>query len=127
MNFHNTQPIYIQIGDYVCEQLLQNSWHDGEKIPSVREIATATEVNPNTVMRAFSYLQNKGILMNQRGIGYFVADKAYQKTLELKKEQFIVEELPLVFKTMNLLNLTFRDLEDLYEETRATGLNNETK
>lgn len=37
------------------------------------------EVNPNTVMRSYSYLQDRDIIYNQRGIGYFVMEGAYEK------------------------------------------------
>ena len=85
--------------------------------PVVRlEMSVSIEVNPNTVMRTYSYLQDMGIIFNKRGIGYFVADHAYEKTLDLKKRNFLNRELPHVFRTMDLLSLTFDDLEDLYRK-----------
>ena len=71
------------------------------------------EVNPNTVMRAYAYLQDKEIIYNKRGIGYFVANDAYQKTVELMKSNFIKNDLPDVFKTMRLLNMDFDELQTL--------------
>ena len=109
MEFRERQAIYLQIGDHICENILRKKWKAGEKIPSVREMSVSIEVNPNTVMRTYSYLQDMGIIYNKRGIGYFVADKAYEKTQELKKKNFINRELPFVFKTMDLLHLTFDD------------------
>jgi DNA-binding transcriptional regulator YhcF (GntR family) len=74
------------------------------------------EVNPNTVMRTYSYLQDMGIIFNKRGIGHFVAENAYYKTLELKRNNFIKRELPHVFRTMDLLNMDFDDLKNLYRK-----------
>ncbi len=111
MEFSENQAIYLQIADYFCENILQKKWQEGEKIPSIREIAIQVEVNPNTAMRTFNYLQDKGIIFNKRGIGYFVADNGYEKTLDLKKEQFVQEELPQMFRTMELLRMGFNDLE----------------
>ena len=65
-------------------------------------------------MRSYSYLQELGIIFNQRGIGYFVAARAREITLELKKNNFINRELPQIFKTMDLLHLSFDDLAELY-------------
>ena len=115
MEFNDSQAIYLQIADYFCENILQKKWQEGEKIPSVREIAVKVEVNPNTAMRTFSYLQDQGIIFNKRGIGYFVADSGFRKTLQLKKEQFIREELPKMFRNMELLGLDLDDLQLYYK------------
>ncbi len=65
-------------------------------------------------MRTFNYLQEKGIIFNKRGIGYFVSDDGFDKTRSLKKEDFINQELPRFFKMMELLKLNISDLESLY-------------
>lgn len=115
MDFKDNQAIYLQIADLFCENILSGKWKPGDRIPSVREMAVTIEVNPNTVMRTFTYLQEKAIIFNKRGIGYFVADDGFVKTRDLKKANFIKQELPEVFKTMDLLNLGLDDLRKLYE------------
>jgi GntR family transcriptional regulator len=95
MEFLESQPIYMQIADNFCENILLQRWKPNERIPSVRDIAVTMEVNPNTAMRAFEYLQNKDIIYNKRGIGYFVADEGFQKALELKRAEFIEKDLPM--------------------------------
>jgi DNA-binding transcriptional regulator YhcF (GntR family) len=79
MEFVQSQSIYMQIADHICERILSGALKEGERISSVRELAEASEVNPNTVMRAYSYLQELGIIRNQRGIGYFVEPEAREK------------------------------------------------
>ena len=116
MEFKERQAIYLQIGEHICENILRKHWKEGEKIPSVRQMAVSIEVNPNTVMRTYSYLQDKGIIFNKRGIGYFIADDAHKKTVELKKRNFINHDLPQLFKTMDLLNITIDDLSELYSK-----------
>ena len=116
MEFKDNQPIYLQIADQVTENILLQKWAGGDRIPSVREIAVNIEVNPNTVMRTFNYLQEKGIIFNKRGIGYFVSEDGFERTRELRKEDFIHQELPRVFKAMRLLNLTMEDLGGYYRE-----------
>jgi len=116
MEFKDRQAIYLQIGEYICENILRKKWREGDKIPSIREMAVSIEVNPNTVMRTYSYLQDMGIIYNKRGIGYFVSENSYQKTLELKKKNFIDHELPQFFKTMTLLQITLDDLKDFYDK-----------
>jgi GntR family transcriptional regulator len=114
MEFNENQAIYLQIADLFCENILQKKWKTGEKIPSIREIAVKVEVNPNTALRTFNYLQDHGIIYNKRGIGYFLAEDGFEKTLELKKQQFVQEELPKMFRMLDLVNLTFKDLDRYY-------------
>jgi len=116
MEFRENQAIYLQIADHITERILARAWQPGERLPSIRELAEASEVNPNTVMRSYSYLQELGIIYNQRGIGYFVAEDAYEKTLELKKHNFVRRELPRIFRIMDLLHLTCDDLQRLREQ-----------
>jgi len=115
MEFRENQAIYLQIAEAVCDNILSGKWKEGDKIPSIREIAVDFEVNPNTVVRTYAYLQERGIIYNQRGIGYFVAESARKHTGTLKKEEFIQEELPRVFRTMDLLAMDFSDLQRIYE------------
>ncbi|MEM6764864.1 MAG: GntR family transcriptional regulator [Bacteroidota bacterium] len=114
MEFKQKQAIYIQIADYICENILATRWKAGEKILSVRELATNIQVNPNTVMRTYSFLQEQGIIFNKRGIGYFVAEDALEKTREIRKSDFVDQYLPFLFKTMDLIGLSLEDLQTFY-------------
>ena len=114
MEFKETQAIYLQIGDYVCEQILLERWKEGDRLLSVRELGGALEVNPNTVMRTYDLLQGREIIFNKRGVGYFVSDDARRKILEYRKTEFLEQDLPPVFKNMNLLGMTFKELENEY-------------
>ena len=116
MEFGDNNAIYLQIADQLCENILLEKWKSGDRIPSVREMAVAIEVNPNTVLRTFNYLQEKGIIFNKRGIGYFVSEDGFQKTRALRKEDFISHELPKFFKAMDLLNLTMDDVNTYYRQ-----------
>ena len=114
MDFQKQKAIYLQIADYVCEQILQGVWT--EKIPSIRELAVQIAVNPNTVTRTYAFLEEQGVIRIQRGIGYFVADHAKAHIVQLKKQEFLNETLPYCFKNMALLNLSFDDLKKLYQQ-----------
>jgi GntR family transcriptional regulator len=114
MEFRENQAIYLQIADLFCENILLKKWNTDEKIPSVREIAVEVEVNPNTAMRTYTYLQDKGIIYNKRGIGFFVSEDGFDKSLELKKEKFYNQELPLFFKTIELLGISLEEISKLY-------------
>ncbi|MFC1495269.1 GntR family transcriptional regulator [Thermodesulfobacteriota bacterium] len=116
MEFQKKDAIYLQIVEKICENILAKRWQEGEKIPSVRELAITVEVNPNTVMRSYTYLQDIGVIFMKRGIGYFVSENAYEKTVELMKGNFIKDELPKIFKAVKLLKMDFDELKTLYSQ-----------
>lgn len=119
MEFRKNQSIYLQIADLICEHIITHKWPVGEKIESVREMAANIEVNPNTVMRAYSHLQDEKVILNKRGIGFFVSEGAPERIVEIQKNTFINEELPLVFKKMQLLGIKLETVEKLYKETAS--------
>ena len=116
MEFNQSQAIYMQIGDYISEQILLDRWKEGDRILSVRELGVSLQVNPNTVMRTYDFLQNVEIIFNKRGVGYFVADHAKNKIIDYRRKQFLEQELPVIFKNMDILGMTFDELKTKYEE-----------
>jgi GntR family transcriptional regulator len=116
MQFRESQAIYLQIADYVCEKILLKEWKPDERVPSVRELAVQLEVNPNTVMRTFDFLQQQEIIYNQRGIGYFVAAAAYKNALQYRKDEFSEKDLPNIFRNMYLLGLELDELKPRFDK-----------
>ena len=122
MEFRERRPIYSQIADYVHEGILRGLWREGDRIPSIREMAVETEVNPNTVTRTYGLLQEEGVIQNQRGLGYFIARDAEDRTRDIMKEEFIRNELPYFFRKMEILSMSLGDLGELYNEQHKGGL-----
>ena len=116
MQFRESQAIYLQIADYVCEKILLKEWKPEQRIPSVRELAVQLEVNPNTVQRTFEFLQQQQIIYNQRGIGYFVDNAAPVNAVEYRKNEFTEKDLPAVFRNMYLLNMDLEELKPRFEK-----------
>lgn len=116
MQFRESQAIYLQIADYVCEKILLKEWKLDERIPSVRELAVQLEVNPNTVMRTFEFLQQQEIIYNQRGIGYFVAATAIKNAQQYRKNEFLEKDLPQLFRNMFLLGMEPDELKPRFEK-----------
>ena len=116
MEFKENPAIYIQIAEYVCEQILLKKWKLGDKIISIRELAVQIEVNPNTVQRAYDVLQQQNIIANKRGIGYFTEDDAMERILSFRRERFIENELPVFLRNMFLLKIDFKEITALYDQ-----------
>ncbi len=116
MEFKEKKAIYVQIADYICENIMNGSWKEEDRIPSVREMAIEIEVNPNTVMRAYSYLQDEEIIFNKRGIGYFVGENSRELIAKMKKDDFIKNELPYFFRILKMLKIDFDELKVMFED-----------
>ena len=114
MIFKEPQAIYLQIADRIEEDILNGTYLENERIPSVREYAATIEVNVNTVMRSYDNLQSLQVLYNKRGIGYFVAADAKNGIRVRRKAQFMSEELPQLFKTMLTLDISMDEVVKLY-------------
>lgn len=113
MDFSKEKAIYLQIADMIFESVLAGKWQEEERIPSTRDLAISLEVNPNTIMRTYGYLQENEIIFNRRGIGYFLAENARQRILQIKREAFIKKELPKFAKSLKLLEISFEELKKL--------------
>ncbi|MEO5682420.1 MAG: GntR family transcriptional regulator [Chitinophagaceae bacterium] len=124
MQFRESQAIYLQIADYVCEKILLKEWKAEERVPSVRELAVQLEVNPNTVMRTFDFLQQQEIIYNQRGIGYFVGPAAYKNALQYRKDAFSDKDLPAVFRNMYLLGMELDELKPRFDKYKKQHFSN---
>lgn len=121
MDFKEIQAIYLQIVDFVCDSIIAGKWNAGERVPSVRELGVQLEVNPNTVMRAYECLQEREIIYNKRGVGYFVGDEASLQITHARRIEFLGTELPEVFRRMRLLGIPFCTLEKEYEKYREAS------
>lgn len=124
MEFKDNKAIYLQIVDYICERILLGEWQLNEKVPSVRELAVSMEVNPNTVMRSYDLLQNKEIIQNKRGVGFFLTDAAIESVKSYKKGVFMDEELPPLYRNIYLLQIGFEELEKGYQTFIKTNFKN---
>ncbi|MEO5595322.1 MAG: GntR family transcriptional regulator [Chitinophagaceae bacterium] len=116
MEFRDKQSIWLQIAEYVCEQILLKKWVLGEKIMSIRELAVLLEVTPNTVQRAYDFLQQRSIITNKRGIGYFIEADAMERIRAFRTEQFIENELPVFLRNMYLLNIDIKTINMHYDK-----------
>ncbi|HWZ03747.1 MAG TPA: GntR family transcriptional regulator [Mucilaginibacter sp.] len=116
MEFRDNEAIYLQIAAFVSENILAGKWPAEQKIPSVRDLAVELEVNPNTVMRSYEFLQNQGVIYNKRGLGLFVAPDGYDKIKAYRRERFIEQDLQGIFRNMYLLDIDLKDIAQWYEQ-----------
>lgn len=116
MNFKETRPIYLQIADRICDEILSGRFMENERVTSVRDYAALVEVNPNTVMRTYDYLQQQEIIFNKRGIGYFVSPGAVKMIRRVRKENFLDSELDYFFQQIYTLDIPMVKIVEMYDK-----------
>ena len=72
LDYRDARPIYAQIVDGFREQVLAGVLQTGDKMPSVRELASALTINPNTIQRAYRELEMQGWIASVPGKGSFI-------------------------------------------------------
>ena len=73
LNYRDARPIYEQVRDGLRRLIVSGAIADGEKLPSVRALASQLAINPNTIQRAYRELESEGYILSVAGKGSFVA------------------------------------------------------
>lgn len=121
MDFNTQKPIFLQICDLILEKILKHELVGGERIASVREMASIMLVNPNTVQRAYTELQSKGILVQQRGVGYFLTPDVRHITLNIRKDEFMRVQLPSFLHQMQTLGISWDEIQSISSDIIVTN------
>ena len=116
MDFRENPAIYIQIAEYVCEHILLKKWKLQDRIISKNDLAVNMQVSPNTVQRAYDFLQQREIISNKRGIGYFIEDDATERIMAFRREQFMENELPVFMRNIYLLKIDLKEIKTYFDQ-----------
>lgn len=109
-----SRPICPQICEQLCLRIANGTFAPQEKLLSVREIAVAAGVNPNTVQRSLDELERKGVLYSVRSSGWFVGEN-----VTLAKEVFadiLAQKTADYFASMSLLGMDEAAVKDYVKE-----------
>jgi len=111
-------PVYLQIAHGIKRSVAMGSLREGEQVPSVREVAEALTVNPNTVAKAYRMLERDGIVVTRKGIGTFVADG--EVSISDRERRHVVSDMidRTLVEAQNL-RLDAGELRSLFEERLA--------
>ncbi|TQV87219.1 GntR family transcriptional regulator [Aliikangiella coralliicola] len=93
LNTSSGIPIYRQLIDQIKQAIRMDLLKPGEQLPSVRNLASALQINPMTISKAFAQLELEGVLIRKRGIGMLVTEQekgeALTPAIELPLVEFI--------------------------------------
>ena len=118
ITLNNKAPIYEQLVERIEFLILGGYLSENEQLPSVRELATNLAINPNTVQKAYAYLEQEGVTYSVNGRGRFVTDNV--DALKEKKAKELIKTFDAVvlkikkFKTDKEFLKT--RIENLYRE-----------
>jgi DNA-binding transcriptional regulator YhcF (GntR family) len=110
--WNDSQPIYRQLRDRVVAMILDGVLKEGDPLPSVRNVAVESRVNPLTVLKGYQQLVDEGLVETRRGRGMFINAGARAMLLEGERQKFLAEEWPRIRETMRRLGLTLEELAD---------------
>jgi len=113
-SFDKHTPVYIQIADKICTQIITGEYPPEAQIPSVRQLACMAAVNPNTVQRALTELENEGIIASKGTLGRFVTGD--QKLIEQARHRAAKQLVSDFVKQAKVLNISGEELIKLIEE-----------
>lgn len=110
----NDRPIWVQLIEQLTRRIVSGEYPPGARVPSVRDLAAEAGVNPNTMQRALSGLEERGLLVAQRSIGRFVTQDA---ALIVRMRQELAEQELAVFKRrMRLLGYQDQEILEFVSE-----------
>lgn len=103
MNWHfeKDRPIYAQLIEQIQLGIISGEYKAGEKLPSVRDLASEAAVNPNTMQRALTELERDGLVHTQRTSGRFITED--EALIELTKERLAVTQIDSLFRNMQAI------------------------
>ena len=116
LNYRDARPIYEQVCDGLRRLIVSGAIADGDKLPSVRALATQLAINPNTIQRAYNELEGEGYIYSVPGKGSFAsanagADEARRRELLGKVRELLAE--------LRYLGVSQQELADLVKEVFA--------
>jgi len=112
------EPIYTQVAEQISEAIAKGELTSGDKLPAVRKLAAELVINPNTVARAYTRLEQAGLVRTKTGSGTFVSDPKLRKT-DAADINILTERMDTVITRGLNLGLEGQDLVAMFKERLA--------
>ena len=113
--FKDNRPIYTQLVEQITLKIVSGEYKIGEKLPSVRDLASEATVNPNTMQKALAELERRGIVYSVRTSGRFITQdcniiKDTQTTLAKDEIKEFLEKMQKIGFDKNRLLTTLKEV-----------------
>lgn len=117
---HSGVPVYRQLIDQVNGAIASGALKPGDQLPTVRLVAVALEINPNTVLRAYREMEIRGILDTQQGTGTFVAERPAPPSKQ-QRERHLATLVTEFVARAGAADLTVDELIDALQQFKLRG------
>ncbi len=114
-NLTSDRPIFMQIIEIIQLEIISGKYRPGDKLPSVRDLASEAAVNPNTMQKALSELERNGLVYSQRTSGRFITEDV--KMIEELKSSLAKEKIHEFLENMQKLGFQKEETIRLMTET----------
>jgi len=119
-SFKNNQPIYTQIIEFIKLRIISGYYPMGGRLPSVRALASEAAVNPNTMQKALSELEDIGLIYSQRTSGRFITEDS--NIINDIRNQIASNYIKEFLETMGSMGLNKKDIFELLEKNEEDNL-----
>ena len=115
-NWSDDVPIYRQLMDLLIGRILDQTYPEGEMLPSVRQLASDYEINPLTVAKAYKELAREGLTDRLRGEGLVVRKGVREALLRRERSKFMKEEWPVLRARLKRLGIDLKTLAETFDD-----------
>lgn len=105
--FDNERPIYVQLKEQIKVLIISGYFNLGSRLPSVRELALTIKVNPNTIQKALSELEDEKLIFTERTNGKYVTNDS--NLIEAVKRDLAKEKVFKYLNDMSSIGITFEE------------------
>ncbi|MBP3700090.1 MAG: GntR family transcriptional regulator [Oscillospiraceae bacterium] len=112
LDYRDSRPIYQQVKDSLRRHVVTGVLNAGDKLPSVRALASQLSINPNTIQRAYAELEAEGYVVSVTGKGNFVAEGDTQN--QARRQELLAKMRPMM-EELKALGMTAEEFAALWE------------
>lgn len=124
LNYRDARPIYEQVKDGLRHLVVTGAILPGDKLPSVRALATSLAINPNTIQRAYEALEGEGYLYSVAGKGSFAAE---QKNVDGSRRATLLSRFDEAAAELMFLGMTVPELAERLKQMKNEKGNGEVQ
>lgn len=121
LNLDGTKPIYIQIAEWLENEILTGNFESDQKIYSQYQLADIFNINPATAAKGLTMLADEQILYKKRGLGMFVSGSAKEMILNKRKNQTLTRLVQEIVMEAERLNVSRAELIDMIKKVKVEG------
>lgn len=119
-SFQSDAPIYTQLVEQIKVAIVTGAFPPGERLPSVRDLATEAGVNPNTMQRALAQLESEQLVYSQRTAGRFVTEDG--RVIGSAKRELAQRHVERFLEAMHRLGIKREEIDGLLRQAEGKGM-----